>query len=112
VQVVPSKVQVSLSPPVTLFPPKSTTSLPNVAIVAPSRAGGGFETETGVQLVPLNIQVSFIVAVTGSPKMIPPKSTTSLRSVAIAARERASGGFERESWVQVVPSNVQVSFRE
>src|SRR5262249_9021344 len=31
--------------------------------------------------------------------------------VAIAARSRAGGGFETETWVQLVPSNVQVSFR-
>ena len=68
--------------------------------------------ESWVQLVPSNVQVSFRgTRLVPIPPANPPKSTTSLPSVAAVAKRRAGGGFETGTWVQLVPSNVQVSSR-
>jgi hypothetical protein len=77
------------------------------AMAAAERAGGRVETGTWVQLEPSNVQVSFAPSF---PEATPPKSTTSLPTVAIAALHRPGGEFETETWVQLVPLNVQVSF--
>ncbi len=78
-------------------------------MVASARGQGTVAELRLVQTAPSHVQVS----PRGSPPALPPNSTTTPRAASrvAAARPRAGGETDGEAACQVVPVQIQVSFR-